>query len=100
MTTVEIYWLAGLLEGEGCFCFSKTARLYFGSTDEDVINRVAKLLKSNVLKHPGSSKESKLYYQTVKSGTYAIGLMMTLYSILGERRQRAIRGVIEEWRAM
>lgn len=52
--TKDIYWLAGLLEGEGAFCVrgklsndgSKGAYpvIQVGSTDRDVIMRAAKLM--------------------------------------------------------
>jgi hypothetical protein len=46
MTESDLAWLAGLLEGEGCFHFTRTAYVVISMTDEDIIERAASLMNS------------------------------------------------------
>lgn len=51
----EIIWLAGLLEGEGCFNYRadrKQARISVEMTDQDVLERVAGLFGTKVSVRP------------------------------------------------
>jgi len=102
----EIYWVAGLVEGEGCFGRMKSGRDYKGKkyfttyiqvkmTDKDVIEKLAKLWKRSVM--IGDKKDYSYYKQGWKvrvQGPTAIGWMMTLYSIMGKRRQEKIKELL------
>ena len=47
MKTKELHWLAGLLEGEGCFTFNTYSPvIMLAMTDEDEVRRAATLMKS------------------------------------------------------
>jgi hypothetical protein len=96
MTTLDIAWLAGLLEGEGRF--SKrgncvTIQLYM--SDRDVVERAARLLKAPSIgvREPRRSAHKPCYYCTV-SGPEAAAWMMTLYRLMGTRRQARIRELL------
>ena len=91
--TIDIAWLAGLLEGEGCFLVirGKYPAIAVGMTDEDIIRRVAVMLKTEV-SHSGNM------YTTQISGFCAIPWMMTLYTLLGKRRREKIAKMIQLWK--
>lgn len=121
LTTKEAAWLAGLLEGEGCFTiqtqkqFGKiekdrsgdwTQRIHIrqypmvalGMTDKDVMDSVASLLQTRcrgpyrVKSHP----DNKPFYQLTLAGTRASELMRTLYPILHNRRRERIDQILKQ----
>ena len=88
----DIIWLAGLLEGEGCFRLNdgKYPGIAVGMTDEDVIDRVADMWNVRVSHH-------KNLWKAQINGAYAIQWMMTLYLLLGKRRREVIAEIIKFW---
>ncbi len=63
----DLYWLAGLLEGEACF-FPQTDKYPVGfcveTTDEDIIKRVCSLLGSTYCKPTKRQNHHKQSYKT------------------------------------
>lgn len=103
----DLYWLAGLLEGEGWFGIAHDGsnlvfRLQVASTDEDVIRR-ASLILLNEPRYSISDGDkwyrNKTVYNAGASGKLAISWMMTLYSLMATRRKAKMREVIETWRS-
>lgn len=101
----DIIWLAGLLEGEGCFGLSgDVARVTVAMTDRDVIDRVALLFGSNVrVSQPKHIRKdgtlAKVVYTTAVYGCRGAAWMMTLYSLMGDRRQKTIETSLLSWKA-
>ena len=100
LMTSYIHWLAGLLEGEGCFYFHRhQALVQLKMTDLDVVQRVANLFGSPVHEDRSSSrrnpKHSICFSTTTNSGA---GWMMMLYPLLGIRRREKIHRVLDSWR--
>lgn len=103
LRTIDIAWLAGLLEGEGSFGVKDgSPKIQMQSTDEDIIRRASELFGVAFREKPYKPR-GKDYYKPVWGvhvhGTRAIGWMMTVYSLMGERRQEKIRSVIDAWKA-
>ena len=101
MRTHEIAWLAGLLEGEGCFIYTATPRIVLTMTDCDVVRHAARLLgKSAYRRHPPSAQKrgSKPFWIVEVSGRLAAQWMMTLVCLLGHRRQKRVRQCLRKWR--
>lgn len=99
--TVDIYWLAGLLEGEGCF-YDKdsTTVLALGMTDADVIAKASKLLRcTSKTRTEYRTSNCKPYFRIKVQGKRAVGWMMTLYSLLGTRRREQIRAALASWKS-
>ena len=95
----DLAWAAGILEGEGYFGLRPqgiTAAL--SMTDKDVVDRFHAIFGF------GSRTERKLpsgktaYTWTVTNQTDAAGLMMTMLSLMGERRQARIKECLMAWR--
>jgi hypothetical protein len=94
----DLHWLAGLVEGEGCYKAQGGAlALQIGMTDRDVIERAARILGTRVYVQPKTAPR-KCIYATVVSGPRAAGWMMTLYSLMGERRKAKIKECLAAWR--
>lgn len=110
----DLYWLAGIIEGEGCFNIHHkiykrknhtdlyyTVRLQVTMIDRDVIERVAKLWNSSIStqsKWANKRKGGKTWHATYISGPKALSWMMTLYSLMGSRRKSKIMEILLLWR--
>lgn len=100
----EIYWLAGLLDGEGCFSWHKfytqgkytyyNAKIQLAMTDLDVVERAAKMIGATVHKVKLSKLGRKQMYRFECQGRRAIGWMQTVYPVMGLRRQAKIRELV------
>jgi hypothetical protein len=97
-----LYWLAGILEGEGTFMSgppsspnSPVARICM--TDRDVVTRAALLLERAVTPVPAREAHYKPPYLTQIKGAEAVGLMRAMRSVLGPDRRRQIDDVLAGW---
>jgi hypothetical protein len=89
----EMYWLAGLLEGEGCFTFKRPNKpvVALQMTDEDVMERAHALMGSPPPTHRKPQKEHhKASWVTQVSGQQAVDLMLLVRPYMGTRRQEQI----------
>jgi len=96
----DICWLAGLLEGEGCFIISKnkTPRIQLGMCDLDVVEHAAKLLGGVTIYTAKTIVDRKTFYVLQLGGSKAIGWMMTIYQFMGERRKTKIKEILSVWK--
>ncbi len=90
-----LYWLAGLLEGEGSFVppppsAPNQPAIQVAMTDEDVIARVAELFDVQYYRWQRKNTTYKASYQTQLRGSRAVTYMRQLYPLMGERRQEQI----------
>jgi len=96
MTKNELYWLAGLLEGEGSFLAGPPSRPHLplvalSMTDEDVVAKVAKLTGYSYCRSDrGKEKGWKPAYIMSIKGNNAVLLMNMLRPFMGDRRRRQI----------
>lgn len=95
----DIYWLAGLYEGEGCFQCDTSPRMQLKMTDEDTVVKARGLIKKDakiaVRQHTNGNKTSYIFYN---QGINAISWMMTLYPLMSRRRKEKIREIISKWK--
>ena len=91
--TIDIAWLSGLLEGDGCFMltYGKYPIITVTMLKGDTINRVASMWKSRVTRYRNS-------YTTKVTGVRAIQWMMMIYLFLGNRRRNKVTEIIKFWR--
>lgn len=96
MLEQQLYWLAGLLEGEGSFCKPPPSSpnspfVALEMTDEDVVAKVANLLEISYRqtknRKPGIWKRS--FFLQLR-GKRAVVLMKELYPLMGLRRKAQI----------
>lgn len=100
----KIYYIAGLLEGEGCFGFYKCPVIQIHMTDLEPVQKIRNIMCPNVrirIQNKGKyNVNSKTQYILHFSGQLSIEWMMTLYSLMSPRRQEQIRTVIVKWKSM
>lgn len=97
----NIYWLAGLFDGEASFYWnpnSRSCQVQLAMTDEDTIIKVCTLIKQPKYYLVKRQDKYKQLYSIHLSGKKAIGLMMTLFSLLSIRRQEKIMEIINQWK--
>jgi len=99
ISTKDICWLAGLVEGEGAFLVNHYSLvMVISSTDFDVIDRAGKIMNAPVR---GPYKQSigglgtKPFYRVT---AYGAPWPMTLFSQLGERRRSKIEELLSVWK--
>lgn len=100
MNRYELCWLAGLLEGEGCFDLKNpmpgagrpSARIRVKMTDLDVIERVSKMWDRSLTKQKNGNFRD-VYYTQIQ-GLPALNLMMKLRPYMGTRRQSKIDEIV------
>lgn len=103
ITTKELYWAAGFMEGEGCF-------IYFGrpprgniweakasQVELDPLIRLRNILGGSIrLDHQrGEHNHRQPIHIWATYGARARGVMMTLYSLMGIKRKRTIKKALE-----
>ena len=89
-------WLAGIIEGEGSIDvpnrLGKSLKVAVGMNDRDVIERVAQIFGSPVC----GPYEKK--WSTTAQGSRAAGILMTIFSMMGERRKKRIKLGLSLWK--
>jgi len=101
----NVQWLAGLLDGEGCFttCRGKdrkyyTPEIHLSMTDRDVVERVASVWGTSVrLKGPNRPAHYKTLWETKLSGVVALEAMLNLFPFLSDRRRGRIEEILSTW---
>jgi len=105
MNDREICWLAGLLEGEGCFDIKKNKdhrypRIQVNMNDRDVVERVATMIGANVLGPYGLHRSDNLnaqpYYQVCVQGAKAVDVMKKVRPFMLSRRAAKIDDVLAQ----
>lgn len=99
----DFAWLAGLLEGEGCFTNSfqngnkeATPRIQLTMTDEDVVERAANLLGTKVTSTNWRTKGDKAVFRTSLARQDDLKIILTkIYPYMGQRRKEKIDVLLE-----
>lgn len=100
---MSIEWLAGLLEGEGCFGrysagpkqpHLRYARIQLGMTDEDVVRRVHEFTGVGHVYEPKQRPGCKRIWIWHARNHEAESLMQKLHPLMGLRRQAKIDEVL------
>lgn len=110
ISTKDIAWVAGLLEGEGSFLTAtkkpRSIRIQMCMTDEDVVRRAADILNAGVT-GPYTSKQllksgstRKPFWTLNVHGRHAAAWMMTIYTLMGQRRKQRIEEILSTWKTL
>lgn len=101
-SSAEVAWLAGILEGEGSFLYSRSRtggkdyfypKIVVGMTDRDVIARVAALFGTSVYAIP-VRPDRKPAFRAQINGTKAATWMVLLRPWMGQRRMAKIDEIL------
>lgn len=109
LSEIEIAWIAGLLEGEGCFGLdNRAAKRYKVSTapaipyvrvamvDKDVIARLCKLLNKNYFSPTRKTSTGKIVYIVHISDRETLRYLLPLiFPYLGNRRQQKVQECLD-----
>lgn len=97
----QLYWAAGIIEGEGTFIHTRNyLTLRVAMTDEDIINRLQAIFNFGkiIKRKPLKSNEKLMFIWSVTKQVHAAGLMMTLLSLMGKRRSDKIKECLKIWK--
>lgn len=87
LTTEQAAWLAGLLDGEGCFDLTHNSpRLRVKMSDHDVVLRAADLMDARVHEEPPRQPHHKPCMVAQVHGDKAVSVMRAILPYLGHRR--------------
>ena len=88
----EIYWAAGFIEGEGTFYFDKrVASIRVPQVEPEPLERLKRTFGGNSYfrkSYNGPKQHSQWVYRC--DGKRGVGLALTLYSLMSEKRKRQI----------
>lgn len=76
-----------------------SARISLNMTDRDVAERAAVIMGGKLNKPRVRPAPYKTVYSTELFSNKAAGWMMTLYPLMGERRQKKIEETLATWKA-
>jgi hypothetical protein len=101
----DLYWLAGLLEGEGTFGFRTGSgkdqfqpRLRLAMTDKDVIERAARIMNTSHYSYKNSARENEqLLHCCTLTCSKAANLMKLILPHMGERRSTKIKEILVKY---
>lgn len=105
MKKADLYWLAGLLEGEGCFSTTKWKgklktyvypRVDMTSTDRDVVVRAAALMGGQVRAKRPQRAHYKVPYCVQIVSKQAAAIMREVLPHMGKRRSARIHQLLKE----
>lgn len=102
--TVDLYWAAGFLEGEGCFYSDSQrnshSRVTAAQVQREPLDRLVSLFGGHVRgPHKNSTgRTNQPIHDWTVSGAVARGIMMTLYAMMSPRRKEQIRASLDQWR--
>lgn len=96
-------WLIGLLEAEGSFMPGTPSepnrpRIVVAMTDEDIVARAAEICGVKYCKLSPRSEKHKDVYRVMVRGYQAIELLKRVYPLMGIRRQKQIKRVIDSYK--
>ena len=107
MNRNDLLWLAGLLEGEGSFLKGPPSHpnqpiVVTQMTDEDVVQRVASLLGTSMVRNKQDKRKShwKPTFSARLRGKKAVELMELLRPLMGKRRGEQINRAIASYKVL
>lgn len=96
----DLYWIAGLLEGEGCFHWAKSDSplISLAMTDLDIVTKVRDMMSpdSKISQIERTENRKTLYRFKVYGGS-SIEWMKLLYPLMGIRRRGKINEILDLW---
>lgn len=96
MTELEIAWLAGILEGEGYFCYQRGPSIRLSMTDRDIVERAGIIMGTHC--HPMTPRPNrKQAFRANIHGPRSIAMMERILPYMGTRRGAKIREIMQQY---
>ena len=91
----DIAWLAGLLEGEGCFRHTaSTPIIHLSMTDRDVVARAAAIMDAKLYGPYSRGNGHQDTWMSSLAGERALVVMRAILPMMGNRRTDRIQSVL------
>lgn len=104
MDVKDLYWAAGFIDGGGHSDFSSgSPKIAATQKSRELLDRLVLLFGGNVRYCPEkiyeSGKTRKAVHVWELMSNYAIGVMMTLYPLMSQKRQNEYKEIIHIWKS-
>jgi len=105
MEIKDLYWVAGLIEGEGCFFLYESGnsclRFSMSLTEKAVLEHAQKIIGLGTIRGPYHNKKrtKPFWVWGISRDRDVAALMMTLYPLMWDNRQETIDDLLEIWRS-
>lgn len=102
ISTFDIHWAAGFLEGEGWFGTAnkgRTPRIVCVQVEKEPMEKLVRLFGGRLYVRPARGENQQPVWSWEFTGGLAAGVMMTLYGLLSSKRQRQIDEALAVWKA-
>jgi hypothetical protein len=99
MRTHDLYWAAGFMEGEGSFMNQRNnVSLSAVQVQREPLNRLHALFGGTICECKKQNDRCSDYFKWQVTGSKAVGLAMTLFSLMSPRRKAQIEQALMKWR--
>lgn len=96
ISEARLHWIAGIIEGEGCFFYNKGFTIVVAMTDLDVIERIRDWVGSGRIYGPYPRPDGrKPMNQWVLRHQEARELAAAIFPLLGRRRQLKLSEIFQ-----
>ena len=101
ISTRDLYWTAGFLDGDGSFLFSKARNLTVQAVQVQrwPLDKLQRMFGGSISIHPYPDRPNwQSVHRWTLSTTKAAGLMMTLYPLMTVYRKGQIKKALDGWK--
>lgn len=99
MDIKEAHWAAGFLEGEGYFPITARMSIRACQVNPEPLYRLQRLLGGRILgPYTPKNRKAQPFFRWDLNGTNGAAVMMTLYSLMSEKRKASIAAALRIWK--
>jgi len=97
VSTADIHWVAGFLEGEGSFTASHNVHgtavtISAPQVQREPLERLQRIMGGHIYR-----RGSGIHLWNLTRGAVVVGWMMTLFSLMSSKRQTQIKTALDVW---
>ena len=98
ITTNEISWASGFLEGEGSFLNHGSPCVTAAQVQREPLDRLVRMFGGSLRQRSTNGFSDKLIWVWKLRKKKSVQVMMTLYVLMSPKRQTEIKNSLERWR--
>ena len=100
MTSIEIAWAAGFIEGEGCFqSRGAAAQIVVSQVQLEPLVRLQRIFGGHIARYEHLNKNHSPFHRWHVSNIHARSIMMTIFALMSPRRRQQIAKALAPWRS-